>query len=616
MKPRFPSLQDIGRACLGVAQRFAPVVIAAWTGAVTALLWINQPAPEPPEATARFRSGLMACALAVPLLLALSLYGERLRRFGVRVLLLGAGAALSFGFYLALRTAEIPTPEKWIERFFILWAGAHFLVAIAPFMGRRGSAGFWRLNEIFFLRFLLGALYTGILYIGLALALLSLHKLLGADIQDKTYGRLWVILAGGFHPVFFLAGVPRDLEGLEQPQAHPIGLRRFVQFVLFPLVAVYLAILYVYAAKIAVVRHLPNGWLSWPVLILSVIGILACLLNQPIEDDPAFRWAGAFRRWFYRLLLLLTPLLLLALGRRIHDYGLTEGRCLGVILAVWLGATSALFGRTRPPSIKWIPASLSVLSVLSVLGPWNAFALSYRSQWAKLTGQLQAAGVLRDGRAVAGSAKPITKDTRRRIASEVEYLLRVQGRAVLDPLMENIPAWSSHDHGRRGAFGLYGAGNEFLGDLGIPSEFSTWHFLSVSLASSAIVAVPPGGQVSRHVANQAAADSFVGAISTDGKVTLDASGGPARVMLRAGSQSAVIDLAAKIAALERRRSPAAGATGQSFHQYSGADLSWNWMIDHRRVTIVVLQASGTDNTGGIPPLQSVEFLTIVSPATP
>jgi hypothetical protein len=269
---RFPSLRDIGATLGFTLLRFAPVVAAALGGTACAIAWVEQQRPSA-EAVAGFSSAMMAFGLSVPVLFAVCLYRELFP--GARAnLLMALGAALAPVYFLSLRLAQTPLPEMQVERFAALWAGAHFLVAVVPFLARRGDAGFWKFNERLFLRYLLGSLYAGVLYVGLALALLSVDRLLSLHIPGRAYANLGLVLAGAFHPIFFLAGVPRDFQALEAEEPHPAGLRRFVQFVLLPLVAVYLGILYLYAGKIALTWRLPNGWLARPVLILSVIGIL------------------------------------------------------------------------------------------------------------------------------------------------------------------------------------------------------------------------------------------------------------------------------------------------------------------------------------------------------
>ncbi len=298
-----------------------------------------------------------------------------------------------------------------------------------------------------------------------------MDKLLGLKFEGKIYGHLWVLITGLFHPLFFLAGVPRNFETLEAEPGYPVGLRRFVQFVLVPLVVVYLAILYLYAAKILFTWHLPNGWVALPVLILAVVGILAALLLQPIRTRAEFRWTGLFILWFYRLLLPLTVLLMLSIGRRIHDYGVTEHRYFTAVLALWLPVTCLLFAWRHDRSIKWIPASLGTLCLITAFGPWSAFAISYRSQHQRLINQLQQLGVLQDGRVIA-KRQTVNQPIYEELRSTLDYVLSHHDPAALDPLMTGFKEWKPYtssvgDNSRNDRYSAYNRTWTFLRLVGL-----------------------------------------------------------------------------------------------------------------------------------------------------
>ena len=46
--------------------------------------------------------------------------------------------------------------------------------------------------------------------------------------------RLWIVIAGVFETWFFLAGVPKNLEELDESDDYPKGLKIFTQYVLLP----------------------------------------------------------------------------------------------------------------------------------------------------------------------------------------------------------------------------------------------------------------------------------------------------------------------------------------------------------------------------------------------
>jgi hypothetical protein len=171
----------------------------------------------------------------------------------------------------------------------------------------------------------------------------------------------------------------------------------FAQFALAPLVVAYLAILYPYGVKIALLRTWPNGWVSLPILCLAVAGVLAALLLHPIRENPEERWAAWYWRWFFRAFLPLTVLLYLAVRVRIGEYGVTESRYFGLVLAGWLALVSIYFWWPANRSIRWLPASLALLCLGCTWGPWGAFAVAEHSQFARLQEKLAAHGLLVNG---------------------------------------------------------------------------------------------------------------------------------------------------------------------------------------------------------------------------
>ena len=107
---------------------------------------------------------------------------------------------------------------------------------------------------------------------------------------------------------------------------YPKGLKNFTQYVLLPLISLYLVILICYEAKILVTLSLPVGWVSYLVLVFAIFGILSFLLVHPIATQTANLWMRTFNRWFYFLLIPLLGLLFWAILYRINLYGFTHER--------------------------------------------------------------------------------------------------------------------------------------------------------------------------------------------------------------------------------------------------------------------------------------------------
>jgi Domain of unknown function (DUF4153) len=331
-----------------------------------------------------------------------------------------------------------PTSE-WGARLALLLLGTHLAVAAGPYLSelrrQADTPGFWRYNETLFLRILTAGLYSGVLFAGCALALVAVENLFFVDIKPRVYADLFVVLGSIFNTWFFLAGVPRDFAALEQEASYPKGLKVFTQFVLLPLVVLYLGILYAYLGRILLFWALPQGWVSLLVLALAVAGIFALLLIHPIRHAAENTWIRTFGRWFYLALFPLLGLLAVAISTRIRAYGITEERYFVLVLAAWLFGIAIYFLARRGQGIIWIPASLAVVAFLAAGGPWGAFAVAQRSQLNQLREISAQYGLLKDGKLDgAGQRVPnLPQEARKRISSIFDFFADREAVDELQP---------------------------------------------------------------------------------------------------------------------------------------------------------------------------------------
>jgi hypothetical protein len=196
---------------------------------------------------------------------------------------------------------------------------AHLFVSFVPFVFSGQLIGFWHYNKILFLRFLAAVLYSTFIYLGLILALGALHLLFEVKIPDKLFFELWITVACLFNTWFFVAGVPKDFEALETRTDYPKALRLFSQYVLLPLLALYLIILYAYGMRILLSGDWPKGIVSYLIICVSVLGSLSFLLLHPYGEQNETAWIKKAGRGYYFLLIPLLFLLfychLYAIGR-------------------------------------------------------------------------------------------------------------------------------------------------------------------------------------------------------------------------------------------------------------------------------------------------------------
>ncbi|CAN0572476.1 unnamed protein product [Ectocarpus sp. 12 AP-2014] len=180
----------------------------------------------------------------------------------------------------------------------------------------------------------------------------------------------------------YLSDFPRNIHERTEIQFKK-PLEVFVTYILIPLIILYILILYAYAAKITIQWELPQGWVSYLVTALALLGFVVQVIINPMQKKSDSWTIAKFHPWFYRLILPLVGLLFVAIFRRISDYGITENRYFVVAIAFWiLGATLfLLFNKTKKLIV--LPSSLFVLALLASFGFWGAASISERSQVAQ-----------------------------------------------------------------------------------------------------------------------------------------------------------------------------------------------------------------------------------------
>lgn len=380
---RFPSIATLVAHAAAVLRRFPWTLLA---GAVAAAAGVAASTAGAHDASIRLT---FVAALGLPLTLALSLLGEARgwgpgRRTGV---LLGGIAGLA-AFFLAWPGIEVAHEAI---RYFLLSAALHLTVAFLPFLGAEESLAFWQYNRRLFVGFLRAVVFSGVLFVGIAIALAALDKLFGVHIAGETYFRIWLIVAFVVNTWIFLAAVPPDLAALAADTEYPRALKVFAQYVLTPLAFTYLVILLAYLIKIVAGGEWPSGWIGWLVASVSVTGLLGFLLVHPLRADPGEGWIRTYARWLFVGLVPSALMLLVAFWKRIVPYGLTEPRVLGLLLGFWLLGIALLFAVRAGASIRIIPISLAGLLLLTLYGPVSLTRISISSQGRRLARLLGAA---------------------------------------------------------------------------------------------------------------------------------------------------------------------------------------------------------------------------------
>lgn len=424
-----PSITRLARSAGVTAARY-PLVIGSGVVAATAGS-IGVDASEPD-----FWIRLLAsAALGIPAFFAVRVSSEKrgwspLQAGLARLGALGALVAFFFGW-------PVWSQPVRAERLVQAAVALHLLVAIAPYVGRGDQISFWEYNKSLFLRFLTAAFYSFVLFVGLAVALAGIDNLLGFDVDDVHYVRLWLFIAFVFNTWFFLAGRVDAGDATTASARYPTGLKVFAQYVLVPLVTVYLIILTLYLGRILITRTWPSGWIGYLVSSVAAAGILCLLLLYPVADRSENQWIQTFARFYYVALLPSIAMLLAAIWQRIDQYGVTERRYFLAVLAVWLAGVALFYVTTRSRNILVIPLTLFLVAILTFGGPWSAYSASRHSQVARLQRLLASNGML-DGPGAAAATEDVSFEDRKEISAILRYLIETHGTSPLAPLLGQL----------------------------------------------------------------------------------------------------------------------------------------------------------------------------------
>ncbi len=376
---KLPSIQYLQEKAVTALKRFPLSIVSATIGVVCAIYLIEH---EHYQGNLFPIINLMLCAaLGIPLFFCVTVFSEKLNfSFKIKTLLSLIATLILVGIYFSLPNSDesFNTTLPYI-RYAIYNITIHLLVAFAPFILKKEINGFWQYNKVLFIRFLTSVLYSGFLYVGIVLALVSLNLLFDVKIRDQFYFEFWVIIAGLFNTWFFTAGMPKSLTNLDNNYEYPAGLKIFSQYILLPLLMLYLLILYGYGIKIFAVWDWPKGIVSYLIVCVAILGILNFLLIYPYSKQKENKWIASFSRAYYFILLPLIIMLFIAINMRIGDYGITINRYIILLLGCWLTLVAIYFaiGKTN---IKFIPISLFTAILITSFGPWGMFSVSENSQ--------------------------------------------------------------------------------------------------------------------------------------------------------------------------------------------------------------------------------------------
>ena len=389
---------------------------------------------------------MLAQGMGISLFFALhtvSRYRKLSRAVTGGILALGIGVLYLIGYHFDYMMS-MAREETMVLEVIGYALASHLLVAFLPFFRKNTLNGFWQYNKSLFLRAFTTILYTGVLFAGLSGAIAAIQELFDVEFTAKIFAYLWFVMAFPVSALIFCAGVPLadDIDALEYSDDLPSGLRLFVQFVLLPLVVVYLCILYAYMGKIILSWTLPQGWVTILIMVFSVVGMLAMLLVHPFQQLTEHAWIKVITKNYYRSLLPLLVLQYVAIFTRISDYGFTSARWAVVAITAWLTFITVYKVFFKGKNIILIPYTLCAVAILFLIGPLSHKSISVWSQTAKINRLVKTLNLIdAKGKLKVYKANATTDSLMGEIYSATRYLNRNHQCTGLEPYI-NFPTES------------------------------------------------------------------------------------------------------------------------------------------------------------------------------
>lgn len=323
---------------------------------------------------------IIVSSLGISLMFALKMLAQRI---GKEILIQISGLVFLVGFYYFI----LPTSKEDFNDIYVFviiptFILSHLLVAVVAFFrAEHSETSFWEYNKNLFVNLFLTGIFTQVLTGGVELAIVAIENLFNFDFDKEIYAETFFTLSIFGSTFIFLLFNGEGLSSLEQKGKYPVVLKFFTQFILIPLLFIYVIILYFYTIKIVLAWELPHGWVSYLVLAYSSVGILALLLVHPLKEEDGKSWVKIFGKVFYVALIPLLVLLFVAIFTRILQYGFTEPRYFVLLLALWLATVVLYFVLNKKANIKFIPMSLFLFGLFALIFPYfNVFSVSIRSQ--------------------------------------------------------------------------------------------------------------------------------------------------------------------------------------------------------------------------------------------
>lgn len=263
--------------------------------------------------------------------------------------------------------------------------------------------------------FIISNIYSIVSYIGISAIILAINSLFSANFPSNIYLKIFYFIFIPYNVGIFLSEFPKASESFIDYD-YPKSIKVLLVYVILPLVLAYTAILFLYFLKIIINWQLPDGIIVNLVLWFAVVTVFFQFFLQKINK----KFVNKFKKYYPFAIIPLLCMMFLSIGLRINQYGLTENRYFIVATGVWVLISEIYYIIYKKNSNITIPFILSIIILISSLGPISCYKMSEKSQIARLTKILEKNNMLKSNSIVKN--KDISEDDKAQITSILLYL--------------------------------------------------------------------------------------------------------------------------------------------------------------------------------------------------
>lgn len=249
------------------------------------------------------------------------------------------------------------------------------LVLMIPFGGYFGLVNSndmpsYNLMVRLMLYWVLMGVVQGVLLAGGSVLMVAIEELFDCNISFAVSSGLCILSLWATACLFYFF-VPSG-DKLHDESTDKFGiLHKGIQFVLLPMLMVYIIVILIYALRVLLSWELPVGTVSYLVSGVMFLYIFCYVGLYPKLLDKSSRLS----RWMhlYIPMSMLPLLLLMSVGviRRVSDYGITVERLYLITMLLWFYGVVITVMVKQSPRIRWIFMSTALLLLVTSAQPFN-----------------------------------------------------------------------------------------------------------------------------------------------------------------------------------------------------------------------------------------------------